>query len=76
MNQRNTAKSQKLAPTNNNDFLDFTEISVSWFVCMHIYDKILKENLKTPLAWISGYKNIKDRKKRITSRTISEEMFM
>lgn len=29
MNQRNTAKSQKLAPTNNDDFLDFTETSVS-----------------------------------------------
>lgn len=31
MDQWNTAKSQKLAPTNNNDlkFLDFTETSVS-----------------------------------------------
>lgn len=64
MDQRNTAKSQKLAPTNNNDFLDFTETSVSWFVCMHLYDKFLKENIRLLLAWISGYKNIKDRKKK------------
>lgn len=58
MDQWNTAKSQKLAPTNNNDFLDFTETSVSWFVCMHLYDKFLKENLKTPFGmnfWVQKY---------------------